>query len=90
MLTAIFGTLATATGTCLMLPQLYKTFKTKSVKDVSWGMLVVYFLNSIFWLIYGLLINATPIVFTNIIALVVSIAQIILQVRYSKESNAMI
>jgi len=88
MLTTIVGYLATATGTCLMLPQFYKTLKTKSVKDVSWGMLIVYLFNCIFWLTYGLLLGATPIILTNSIALIISIAQIILQVKYSKQPNA--
>ena len=88
MLITIVGTLAAVTGTCLMLPQLYKTFKTKSVKDVSWGMLIVYFFNGIFWLAYGWLLGATPIILTNSIALIISIAQIILQVKYSKQPNA--
>lgn len=87
MLTTIFGYLATATGICLMLPQLYKTLKTKSVHDVSWGMLVVYFFNCIFWLTYGVLLHATPIILTNSIALVISIAQIILQIRYSRNQS---
>ncbi|MDO8522270.1 MAG: SemiSWEET family transporter [bacterium] len=84
MFTTIVGYLATATGTCLMLPQFYKTLKTKSVKDVSWGMLIVYFFNCIFWLTYGLLLGAIPIILTNAIALVISIAQVFLQVKYSK------
>ena len=88
MLITVFGYLATITGTGLMLPQLYKTLKTKSVKDVSWGMLIVYFFNCIFWLIYGLLLGATPIILTNSIALVISLAQIVLQMKYSKKSNA--
>ncbi|MDO8552236.1 MAG: SemiSWEET family transporter [bacterium] len=87
MLTTIVGTLAAITGTCLMLPQLLKTLKTKSVKDVSWGMLILYFFNCIFWLIYGLLLGAVPIIITNVIAIVISIAQIVLQVRYSSRGN---
>ena len=86
MLTTIVGYLATATGTCLMLPQFYKTLKTRSVKDVSWLMLIVYFFNCIFWLTYGLLLDATPIILTNSIALIISVAQIVLQVRYSRNS----
>lgn len=87
MLTSIFGYLATITGTTLMLPQLYKAFKTKSVKDVSWGMLIVYFFNCIFWLTYGWLLGATPIILTNGIALFISITQIVLQVKYSKKPD---
>ncbi|MEK7107473.1 MAG: SemiSWEET family transporter [Patescibacteria group bacterium] len=87
MFTTIIGYLATATGTCLMLPQLYKTLKTKSVKDVSWGMLIVYFFNGIFWTIYGLQISATPIVVTNVLALIICIAQIVLQMKYSRNNK---
>ena len=87
MFTTIVGYLATATGISIMLPQFFKTLKTKSVKDVSWGMLIVYFFNCIFWLAYGLLLGANPIILTNSIALVISIAQIILQVRYSRNQS---
>lgn len=87
MLTTVFGYLATVTGTCLMVPQFYKTLKTRSVKDVSWGMLIVYFFNCIFWLAYGLLLGATPIILTNSIALVISVAQILLQMKYSRSQS---
>ncbi|OGG56018.1 hypothetical protein A2680_00435 [Candidatus Kaiserbacteria bacterium RIFCSPHIGHO2_01_FULL_55_37] len=66
-----------------MLPQVYKSFKTKSVEDVSWGMLVMYFLNCSLWLTYGVLIVSTPLAMTNAIALAISVVQIGLKIRYS-------
>ena len=84
MLTTIVGYLATVTGTCVMLPQVYKTFKTKSVEDVSWGMLIIYLFNGVFWLTYGLLLGATPLIVTNALALIICTTQITLQVRYSR------
>jgi MtN3 and saliva related transmembrane protein len=87
MLTTIVGYMATVTGTCVMLPQVYKTFKTKSVEDVSWGMLIIYFFNGIFWLTYGILLGATPLMVTNTLALIICTIQITLQVRYSKNST---
>ncbi len=78
----IIGYSATIVGTSLMLPQVYKSLKTKSVKDLSWGMLSLYFLNCLLWLIYGTLISSTPLALTNGIALAISIFQISLKLRY--------
>jgi MtN3 and saliva related transmembrane protein len=80
----IIGYLATIVGTSIMLPQIYKSIKTKSVSDVSWGMLVLYFLNCLLWLIYGILILASPLMITNGIALAISILQIVLKIKYKK------
>lgn len=82
ILKEIIGLAATIIGTSLMLPQVYKSFKTKSVSDISWGMLVLYFFNCLLWLIYGLLIFSIPLMATNGIALCISILQIILKIKY--------
>ena len=79
----IIGYSAVVIGTSLMLPQVIKSYKTKSVADLSWGMLILYFLNCTLWLIYGILINASHLILTNAIALVISVIQILLKVRFS-------
>jgi MtN3 and saliva related transmembrane protein len=78
----VIGISATVVGTSLMLPQVYKSFKTKSVTDISWGMLMLYFLNCFLWLVYGIIIFATPLMITNGIALCISVLQIILKIKY--------
>lgn len=75
---------ATIVGTSIMLPQIVKSLRTKSVTDISWGMLVLYGLNCLLWLTYGILIIAIPLVITNAIALCISIFQIGLKLRYSR------
>ncbi|MBI4086012.1 MAG: hypothetical protein HY433_02065 [Candidatus Liptonbacteria bacterium] len=67
-----------------MLPQVIKSYKTKSVADLSWGMLILYFLNCALWLIYGILISASHLILTNAIALVISVIQVLLKLRFSK------
>jgi MtN3 and saliva related transmembrane protein len=86
-ITALTGYSATVVGTSLMLPQVYKTWKTKSAEDVSWGMLALYFLNCALWLTYGAEIKSTPLMLTNGIALLISIAQIGLKLKYSNPSR---
>lgn len=80
----IVGYTASVVGTSLMLPQMYRTLKTKSVEDLSWGMLILYFLNCALWLVYGVLIYAMPVIITNAVALVIGSFQIGLKVKYSK------
>lgn len=80
----IIGYSAAVIGTSLMLPQVFKSYRTKSVTDLSWGMLVLYFLNCALWLVYGILISASHLILTNAIALVISIFQVLLKLRYSK------
>lgn len=76
------GYLATAVGTFLMLPQIVKSFKSKSMKDVSWWMIIMYTLNCVLWMIYGILIHSTPLALCNFIALIMALLQLFLKIRY--------
>lgn len=84
ILVNIIGYSAAVIGTSLMVPQILKSYKTKSVADLSWGMLILYFLNCALWLMYGILISASHVILTNAIALVISIIQVLLKLRYSE------
>ena len=57
LFTVIVGYLAAVFGTALMLPQVYKSIKTKRVDDISMSMLVVYVINCFFvgsiWLVHS-------------------------------------
>lgn len=88
MITQIIGFLAAAVGTSLMLPQVFKTVRTKKVDDISLVMLIFYFLNCALWLAYGILIIAWPVIVCNLIALVISIIQLILKFKYQNQPKA--
>ena len=80
----VIGYSAAIVGTLLMLPQLAKSLKTKKVRDISFAMLVLYFINCILWSAYGFLINALPLLICNLIALAISIVLIIIKIKYNK------
>jgi MtN3 and saliva related transmembrane protein len=80
--TNIVGYAATVVGTCLMLPQIIKSWKTRSVRDLSFGMVVLYFFNCLLWLTYGILLGAPPVVIANGIGLLISIVQVGLKMKY--------
>lgn len=79
----IIGYLAAIIGTSLMLPQVVKTYKSKKVNDLSLGMLILYFLNCLLWLAYGIFIQAMPLIICNFVALLISIVQLAMKLKYS-------
>lgn len=83
-MTETIGYLAAIIGTSLMLPQVIKSVRTKRVHDLSWLMLILYFTNCLLWGIYGYLISAMPIIICNAIALLISIVQLGLKLKYEK------
>jgi MtN3 and saliva related transmembrane protein len=80
--TFLIGYAAVAVGTTFMLPQVVKSWKTKRVDDLSLASVTLYFANSILWLTYGLLIAAWPVAIANALALVISILQVFLKLKY--------
>ena len=86
IITNVVGYSAAVVGTVLMLPQVVKSVKTKQVKNLSYLMVVLYFLNCLLWATYGILIWAIPIILCNFIALLISIFLLALKVRYSPKT----
>jgi MtN3 and saliva related transmembrane protein len=68
-----------ATGS--FVPQVFKTWRTRSAEDLSYAMLVTHIIGMLLWLAYGLMINATPIVVANTIAVLLDVALIALKMR---------
>ena len=80
----LFGFLAALLTTIAFLPQLYKTWKTKSADDVSLTMLVLFITGLICWIIYGLKIDSIPIVLANVITFIFNFSILILKITYNK------
>ena len=79
-----FGFLAALLTTIAFLPQLYKTWKTKSADDVSLIMLILFIIGLFCWIVYGLKINSIPILVANIITFIFNFSILILKITYSK------
>ncbi len=82
-----FGLLAALLTTIAFLPQLYKTWKTKSADDVSLFMLILFIIGLFCWIIYGLKINSIPILVANIITFIFNFSILILKITYSKKKE---
>ena len=80
----ILGYVSATFTTIAFLPQIIKTIKTKSAKDVSMGMFVFFTTGVFLWIIYGVLTNTMPLIIANSVIFCLSLIQIILKIKYDK------
>lgn len=80
----ILGYIAATITTGSFFPQVYKTYMTKSVADLSYWMLGLFLFGIVLWFIYGVELDAMPIILANGITGVMILALIIMKYTYSK------
>ncbi len=81
-LTDIVGTLAAVLTTISFFPQALHTFRTKDVRGISLGMYSAFTLGVALWLVYGLLLDAWPVVIANCVTLALAAAILVMKLRY--------
>jgi MtN3 and saliva related transmembrane protein len=78
----IVGGVAAACTTVCWLPQALKILREKRTEGVSLITQSVFTLGSALWAAYGLLLNNRPIVYANSVTLFLSVAILVLKLRY--------
>ena len=78
----IVGGVAAVCTTFCWLPQTLKILREKRTEGVSLITQSVFTLGSALWAAYGLLLNNRPIVYANSLTLVLSLAILVLKLRY--------
>jgi len=78
----ILGYAACAVTAFTFLPQVVKTWKEKSARNVSLMMFIIAFINEILWIAYGALRNDMVIVITNVIMISMCSVMIALKWKY--------
>ena len=82
--TDILGYAAGAITSLTFLPQVIKTWREKSAKDVSLLMFIIAAINEVMWIVYGALLDNWVIILTNAIVLSMSLIMIFLKLRYNR------
>jgi MtN3 and saliva related transmembrane protein len=80
--TDIIGTLSGLLTTIAFIPQVWRTWRTKSVEDLSFGMLLTFGAGVSGWLTYGILLRELPIILANAITLLLTGLLIAFKFRY--------
>jgi len=78
----IIGLIAASLTTAAFVPQVYKTWKTKLVDELSLTMYLVFFTGIVLWLIYGILINSLSIILANTITGLLVLLLIYFKIKY--------
>ncbi|WP_396636623.1 SemiSWEET family sugar transporter [Maribacter sp. R77961] len=78
----ILGLVAATLTTAAFIPQVYKTWKEKSTKDISLSMYAVLLTGSLLWLTYGFLIDSFPIILANTITALLLICMVLMKLSY--------
>lgn len=76
------GLLAGTLTTIAFIPQLLKVWRSKSAKDISLNTLVIFNSGVFLWLIYGIYLQAIPIILANGLTLVFNSIIVWLKIRY--------
>lgn len=78
----LVGYAAGACTTCAFVPQAWKVFKTRHTKDLSLGMFALSTIGVAFWLSYGLLKHALPVIIPNAVTLVLSSFVLYMKIKH--------
>jgi MtN3 and saliva related transmembrane protein len=81
-LSEIVGYAAAILTTASFVPQAVHTFKTKDVRGISLSMYSAFVVGISLWLVYGLLLNAWPIILANAITLSLAVAILTMKLKY--------
>jgi len=66
----IFGLIGTLCISLQLIPQIYKSIKTKTAQNISYLFILIGSIGTLSWLIYGVLLIDYWIIFTNFIILI--------------------
>lgn len=67
------------------MPQVYQTWKTKSVGDLNLSMMLIVFLSTVIWLVYGIGKDLLPVIICNGIISFLSLMLIYFKFKFSKQ-----
>ena len=77
------GFVAAFCTTCAFLTQVIKVYKSKSKKDISFYMFLIFTIGVLSWFVYGLIISDWPVILANAVTLVLSLFILIYKLKYN-------
>jgi uncharacterized protein with PQ loop repeat len=87
MLPFIVATLAPIINCIQLFPQLYKTYITKSVKDLSLYSLSLILLTNLLWLLHGYFIIDISLIVAGMVSMIINVALLTLYFIYRKNGR---
>lgn len=82
MIPVIVAWLAPLANCVQLVPQVYKTWTTQRVHDLSLYSLLLLLLTSLLWLLHGYLISDIPLMAAGVVSVTVNLVMVTLYVMY--------
>ncbi|MEX2233721.1 MAG: SemiSWEET transporter [Cyclobacteriaceae bacterium] len=80
----VLGLLAGSLTTAAFLPQVVKTWKSRSAKDLSLRMFSLFCLGVVMWLVYGFAVNDVPVIVANLLTLLLASTLLFFKLRFKQ------
>ncbi|WP_320674543.1 SemiSWEET transporter [Prochlorococcus sp. MIT 1341] len=81
------GLVAGCLTTIAFLPQILKTYRSRSAEDVSYSMFILFSLGVALWGVYGWEIHANPVIISNLITFVLALSVLLMKVIFAKREG---
>ncbi len=81
------GIVAGLLTTSSFFPQVWRTWRTRSAEDLSYGMLLLFLAGLLLWLLYGLILDSLPIVLANTVTIGLVLLLILMKRRFGGKEN---
>lgn len=78
----LVGTFAAVLTTIAFLPQVWQVVKTKSTKDISLFMFIIYVTGVACWFLYGITLNSIQMIVSNFIVLILALIILGYKIKY--------
>lgn len=79
------GLIAGSCTTLAFLPQFFKVWLTRSTKDISLFMYVIFCVGLFLWIIYGICVHSLPVILANIVTLILAVGILLLKIRWERK-----
>ena len=82
MSTDLIGMVAGTLSTVAFVPQVWRVWKTRSARDLSLPMFLIFTAGVALWFVYGLLLGALPIIVCNGLTLLLAGTVLAMKLRF--------
>lgn len=80
----ILGLIAGFLTTVAFVPQVVKTWRSKSARDLSLVMFSLFCTGVFLWMIYGIMIDELPVILWNVITLILALIILFFKLRFKE------
>jgi MtN3 and saliva related transmembrane protein len=72
--------------TVAFLPQVLKTYRSRSARDISLTMYLIFTAGIVLWLTHGLLAGSGPVVAANSVGLALSVSMVVMKIVFGRRN----